>query len=165
MKPPYEITPDIVKQISSISEKIGEISAKYLDRQSPQLRKQNKIKTIHSSLQIEGNALTEEQITAIIESKRVIGSQKDILEVKNAIGVYDNLSKYKSTSEKSFLSAHKSLLHGLVGDAGNYRKQGVGIAKGNIIAHIAPPYESVPSLMRGLFEYLKDKNEITLIKS
>ena len=165
MKPPYDITPEILKRISSISEKIGEVNAKYLDKQSPQLRKQNKIKTIHSSLQIEGNTLTENQITAIIENKRVIGHQKDILEVKNAIEVYDKLFKYKSTSEKSFLSAHKKLLYGLVDNAGSYRKQGVGIAKGDIIEHIAPPYENVPFLMRDLFEYLKDKNEIALIKS
>lgn len=164
-RPPYKITPEVLKFITSISEKIGEINAKYLDKPNPQLRKQNKIKTIHSSLQIEGNTLSEEQITAIIENKRVIGPQKDILEVKNAIEVYDNISKLKSNSEKSFLSAHKNLLNGLVEDAGNYRKKSVGIAKGDFIAHIAPPYENVPFLMKNLFEYLKNKDEIELIKS
>ena len=73
MKPPYDITPKILRLIRSISEKIGEFNANYLSKQSPQLRKQNRIKTIHSSLQIEGNTLTEEQITALIENKRVIG--------------------------------------------------------------------------------------------
>ncbi len=92
MKPPYKITPETLNLITSISEKIGEINAKYLDKQNPQLRKQNKIRTIHSSLQIEGNTLTEEQITAIIKNKRVIGPQKDIIEVKNAIEVYDKIS-------------------------------------------------------------------------
>lgn len=85
MKPPYDITPKILKQISSISEKIGEVNANYLSKQSSQLHKQNRIKTIHSSLQIEGNTLTEEQITALIENKRVIGTEKDVLEVLNAI--------------------------------------------------------------------------------
>lgn len=165
IKPPYKITPKILKFITSISEKIGEINAKYLNKPNPQLRKQNKIKTIHSSLQIEGNTLSEEQITAIIENKRVVGPQKDILEVKNAIEVYDNLSKLKSNSEKSFLSAHKNLLNGLVENAGNYRKKSVGIAKGNFVAHIAPPSENVPFLMKNLFEYLKNKDEIELIKS
>lgn len=164
-KPPYKITPEILKFITSISEKIGEINAKYLDKPNPQLRKQNKIKTIHSSLQIEGNTLSEEQITAIIENKRVIGPLKDILEVKNAIEVYDNISKLKPNSEKNFLSAHKNLLNGLVKNAGNYRKKSVGIAKGNFIAHIAPPHENVPFLMKNLFEYLKSKDEIALIKS
>ena len=165
MKPPYKITPEILKFVSSISEKMGEINAKYLHKQSPQLRKQNKIKTIHSSLQIEGNTLTEEQVIAIIENKKVIGSQKEILEVKNAIDVYDNLVTYTANSEKSFLSAHGQLLNGLVLDAGNYRRQGVGIAKGEIIAHIAPPFDNVPFLMKGLFDYLDIDDEISLIKS
>jgi Fic family protein len=89
MKPPYEITPSILKLIISISEKLGEANANYLTKPSPQLRKRNKIKTIHSSLKIEGNTLTEEQITALIENKRVIGPKKDVLEVINAIDVYD----------------------------------------------------------------------------
>lgn len=165
MTPPYKITPDILKRITSVSEKTVEVNAKYLDKQSPQSRKQNRIKTIHSSLQIEGNTLAEEQITAIIENKRVGGPRKDILEVKNAIEVYDNLSKYKSNSEKSFLSAHEKLLFGLIDNAGSYRKKSVGIAKGNVIEHVAPPYENVPFLMKKLFDYLKDYDEIALIKS
>ena len=68
MKPPYQITPKILKLITSISEKLGEVNANYLIKQSPQLRKQNRIKTIHSSLKIEGNTLSEEQITAIIDN-------------------------------------------------------------------------------------------------
>ena len=73
MKPPYDITSIILKLIASISSKLGEVNATYLSKQSPQLRKQNRIKTIHSSLQIEGNTLTQEQITALIENKKVIG--------------------------------------------------------------------------------------------
>ena len=103
MKPPYDITPKILKLISSISEKIGEVNANYLSKQSPQLRKQNRIITIHSSLQIEGNTLTEEQITALIENKRVIGPEKDVLEVLNAIKVYEKLEEYTFSSDKSFL--------------------------------------------------------------
>jgi Fic family protein len=165
MKPPYDITPKILKLISSISEKIGEVNAKYLSKQSPQLRKQNRIKTIHSSLQIEGNTLTEEQITALIENKRVIGPEKDVLEVLNAIKVYEKLEEYKFTLDKSFLKAHLELMNGLIESAGKYRKQSVGIVKGTKVEHIAPPYENVPYLMKDLFEYLKDSEELTLIKS
>ena len=114
MKPPYEITTSILKLITSISEKIGQVNAVYLVKQSPQLRKQNRIKTIHSSLQIEGNTLTEEQITAIIENKRVLAPQKDIAEVLNALKVYDKLRAFKPHSEKSFLEAHQILMNGLV---------------------------------------------------
>lgn len=165
MKPPYDITPKILKMISSISEKIGEVNANYLSKQSPQLRKQNRIKTIHSSLQIEGNTLTEEQITALIENKRVLGPEKDVLEVLNAIKVYEKLEEYKFSSDKSFLKAHLQLMNGLIESAGKYRKQGVGIVKGTNVEHIAPPYEHVPHLMKDLFEYLKDSDELTLIKS
>jgi Fic family protein len=165
MKPPYDITQKILKLISSISEKIGEVNANYLSKQSPQLRKQNRIKTIHSSLQIEGNTLTEEQITALIENKRVIGPEKDVLEVLNAIKVYEKLEEYKFSSDKSFLKAHLQLMNGLIESAGKYRKQGVGIVKGTKVEHIAPPFENVPHLMKDLFEYLKDSEELTLIKS
>jgi Fic family protein len=165
MKPPYDITPKILKLISSISEKIGEVNANYLTKQSPQLRKQNRIKTIHSSLRIEGNTLTEEQITALIENKRVIGPEKDVLEVLNAIKVYEKLDRYKFSSDKSFLKAHLELMNGLIESAGKYRKQGVGIVKGTIVEHVAPPFENVPHLMKDLFEYLKDSDELTLIKS
>lgn len=165
MKPPYDITPNILKLIRSISEKIGEVNATYLSKQSPQLRKQNRIKTIHSSLQIEGNTLTEEQITALIENKRVIGPEKDVIEVINAIKVYEKLKDYSYSSDKSFLKAHLELMKGLIDSAGKYRKQAVGIVKGTKVEHIAPPHQNVPYLMKDLFEYLKDAEELTLIKS
>jgi Fic family protein len=165
MKPPYDITPTILKLITSISEKLGEVNATFLTKQSPQLRKQNRIKTIHSSLQIEGNTLTEEQITALLDNKRVIGPEKDIIEVVNAIKVYEKLNHYNFTSEKSFLKAHFALMNGLIKNAGTYRNQGVGIVKGTKVEHVAPPADNVPFLMKNLFDYLQDQEELTLIKS
>jgi len=165
MKPPYDITPTVLKLISAISEKLGEVNANFLNRQSPQLRKQNRIKTIHSSLQIEGNTLTEEQITALIENKRVIGPEKDVLEVLNAIKVYERLKEFNFSSDKSFLKAHSELMAGLIENSGKYRRKGVGIVKGTKVEHVAPPYENVPYLMNDLFEYLKNSDELVLIKS
>ena len=165
MKPPYEITSSILKLITSISEKIGEVNANLLNKPSPKLRKQNRIKTIHSSLRIEGNTLTEEQITALLENKRVIGPKKDVLEVLNAIEIYENLDIYKPSNEKSFLKAHKNLMKDLIEDAGKYRKQSVGIVKGSKVEHVAPPFRNLPYLMKDLFEYLKKSDEIELIKS
>ncbi len=165
MKPPYEITPKILQFVTQISEKIGEINANLLDKPSPTLRKQNRIKTIHNSLKIEGNTLTEKQITAILENKRVIGPEKDIKEVINTIEVYNNIENFKYHNEKDFLKAHKVIMTGLIENPGGYRKQGVGIVKGTKIEHIAPPYENVIYLMKDLFKYLKDKNELSLIKS
>ena len=165
MKPPYDITPKILKLIASISEKLGEVNANFLNKPSPQLRKQNKIKTIHSSLKIEGNTLTEEQITALLDKKRVIGPKKDVQEVLNAIDVYVNIANYNPLDEKSFLKAHKTLMANLIGGAGKYRKQGVGIVKGSKVEHLAPPFENVPYLMKDLFSYLNQPDEIELIKS
>lgn len=165
MKPPYDITTKILRLISSISAKIGEISANFIDRPSPQLRKQNKIKTIHSSLSIEGNTLTQEQVTAIIDNKNVIGPEKDIIEVLNAIKVYESLTTFNPLSSKSFLSAHKFLMNKLIENPGKYRSQGVGIFQGAKATHIAPPAINVPHLMDNLFNYLKKEDELTLIKS
>lgn len=165
MKPPYEISTEILKYLTQISEKIGEVNAKYLIKTNPTLRKQNQIKTIHASLSIEGNTLTEAQITAIIENKRVVGPEKDITEVINALEVYKIINKLKPHNEKDFLKAHQLLLKNLINNPGKYRKQGVGIVKGSKVEHVAPSFENVPYLMNDLFEYLKDKSELTLIKS
>lgn len=95
----------------------------------------------------------------------MVGTEKDILEVLNALDVYKNINKLKPENEKDFLKAHKLLLQKLINEPGKYRKQGVGIVKGSKVEHIAPPFGNVPYLMKDLFEYLKDKNELTLIKS
>jgi Fic family protein len=165
MKPPYDISSEILGLISSISTKLGEVNANFLQKQSPHLRKQNRIKTIHSSLQIEGNTLSEEQITALIENRSVIGPEKDVKEVLNAIKVYDNLNTYKPTLASSFLNAHKTLMNGLIENPGKYRNKGVGIVQGSNVAHIAPPAENVIYLMSDLFDYLKKDKDISLIKS
>jgi len=165
MKPPYRITSFILSKVSSISEKLGEVNANYLSKPSPQLRKQNRIKTIHSSLRIEGNTLTEEQVTALLDNKRVLGPKKDIQEVLNAIKVYDQLSIFDPYSRESFLSAHELLMGGLIEQLGRFRNQSVGIVHGKEIAHVAPPAVNVPFLMKDLFGYLKNDEDLILIKS
>ena len=165
IKPPYKLTEKVLKLITSISELIGETNATHVDNPSPQLRKKNKIKTIHYSLKIEGNILTEQQITALLENKRVIGPQKDVTEVLNAIKVYENMEHFDFKSQKSFLSAHKLLMNRLIENPGKYRTQGVGIVKGPKVEHLAPPAQNVKGLMNDLFKYLKEDKELVLIKS
>jgi len=165
MKPPYKITTRILELISSISEKIGEVNAAYLFRPPTELRKKNRIKTIHSSLEIEGNSLSLDQVTAILNNKRIIAPEKDILEVKNAIKVYENLYSYNSTSLTSFCSAHETLMQGLIENPGKIRTKSVGIIKGATITHIAPPGDIVKSLVKDLFDYLKKEKDLLLIKS
>jgi Fic family protein len=165
MKPPYKITGKILKLVASISEKIGEVNSVHLNKPPTELRKTNRIKTIHSSLEIEGNTLTIEQVTAIFENKRVAGPKKDILEVKNAIAVYDYLDKLNPYNFDSFCEAHGILMNGLIESAGRIRSKSVGIVKGSEVAHIAPPVEMLNPLLNDLFDYLKNDDDLVLIKS
>lgn len=165
MKPPYQVTTKILEQISSISEKVGEINAAYLYMPPTELRKKNRIKTIQSSLEIEGNSLSLDQVTAILDNKKVIAPKKDILEVKNAIKAYQNIDSYNPTSLTSFCKAHGILMNGLIENAGKIRTKSVGILKGSTVTHIAPPGDVVKSLVKELFEYLKKNKDLLLIKS
>lgn len=165
MKPPYRITGKILGFVASISEKLGEINAAHLTKPPAELRKKNRIKTIHASLEIEGNTLTIEQITAIIENRRVVGPKKDILEVKNAVKVYGALNQLNPFSFKSFCKAHGILMDGLVDSAGRLRGKNVGILKGDKVAHVAPKSEMLKPLLNDLFDYLKNDDDLLLIKS
>lgn len=165
MKPPYKLTVKILKLVALISEKIGEVNSAHLHKPPTELRKKNRIKTIHSSLEIEGNTLTIEQVTSIIEKKRVIGPKKEIQEVKNAIAVYDYLDKLNPFDFDSFCEAHGKLMNGLVESAGKIRNKSVGIVKGTEIAHIAPRGEMIKPLLSDLFDYLKNDEDLILIKS
>jgi Fic family protein len=165
MKPPYSITPAILTLISSISEKLGIINASHLQAPRTELRKANRIKTIHSTLEIEGNTLSLDQVTAVIENKRVIAPQKDILEVKNAIHVYDALQSFNALSLPSFLKAHALLMQGLIMKPGKFRSAGAGIVKGSKLTHLAPKANMVKALMNDLFSYLKNDKDLLLIKS
>nr|MBC8479057.1 Fic family protein [FCB group bacterium] len=131
----------------------------------PELRKRNRIKTIQSSLEIEGNTLTEEQITDLVNDKRVLAPQKDILEVKNAIEVYRKLDDFDIYDLTSICQAHEILMLGLVVEPGKLRSSSVGIVKGNEVTHIAPPGRRVAPLIAELFEYLKNDSDLLLIKS
>ena len=165
IQPPFDITNTILHLITEISEKIGEVNAHHLHRPSPELRKRNRVKTIKASLEIEGNTLSEKQITAIIENKRVLGPKEDIIEVINAIDVYEKLSLLKPSSIKSFLKAHKLLMNGLMDTPGQLRKKSVGIVKGKEVSHVAPPPKHLPFLMKDLFDYYKTSEDPVLIKS
>lgn len=164
MKPPYEITAEILSLYGQIKELLGQCKSLLLVRPEARLRKQNRIKTIHSSLAIEGNTLDIDQITAIVDNSRVIGPKKDILEVINAIEAYDNLSLFDSSSLNDFLSAHNTLMNGLVKKSGTFRTKQVGVLHGTEVKHVAPPHKIIPDLMKDLFEYLRKDKDLTVIK-
>ena len=164
-KPPFEITSKIIELISNISEKIGEINYLQNNPYHIKLRKENRIKTIHSSLAIENNSLSLKQITAIIEGKHVLGNSNEIKEVKNSIQAYDLLLSLNPYNEKDLLKAHKLMMQDLVERNGKYRTDGVGIFDGAKVVHLAPPADRVPELMFDLFKWLKESDVHPLIKS
>ncbi|MDR1182158.1 MAG: Fic family protein, partial [Bacteroidales bacterium] len=129
------------------------------------LRKENRIKTIHSSLWIEANSLSLEQVTDIVNGKRVAGPEKDILEVKNAIIAYDELLECNPYEEKDLLQQHGLLMKGLLENAGKYRNTGIGVFAGEVPVHLAPPYQRVPLLMRQLLDWTKNTELPQVVKS
>lgn len=165
MKPPYQITSKIMSLIVSISETIGQINAMHLYKPTTELRKKNRIKTIKFSLEIEGNSLSEEQVTALIENKRILAPEKDIIEVQNAIKVYELLNDFNPFKLKDLEKAHGILMQNLIEQPGKFRSKNVGIVKGSKVEHLAPDGSIVLGLMKDLFDYLKNDTEIILIKS
>ena len=148
--------------IASMLERIEIIREKSL---TPQLRRENRIKTIHSSLWIEANTLTLEQVTDIVNGKHVLGPEKDILEAKNAIIAYDELLDCNPYREKDLLSQHALLMNGLIKDAGKYRQSGIGVFSGDVPVHVAPPPSRVPILMSLLLEWTKKTELPQIVKS
>ena len=157
--PPFTITTDIVNLVAAISEQIGQLDTSALTN-SPQLRKQNRIKTITGTLAIEGNTLSEEKITAIIEGKSVLGSVRELAEVEGAIAAYDALPNFQPASVQHLLSAHRLMMAGILTEAGTFRSKAVGIHKGGKVQHIAPPAHKVSGLISELMQWLQQDHPL-----
>jgi Fic family protein len=127
------------------------------------LRRINRIRTIQGSLAIEGNTLTEEQITAILEGKRVIAPPREVQEVRNAIKAYDRFDRWDPYSIRDLLEAHRVLMTGLLDRPGAYRTGKVGVMAGQTVVHLAPPAARVPNLMNDLVGWLKSTDQHPLI--
>ena len=150
-KPPYTLTSNMVNLISVISEELTRIEYDEKHIITPQLRKVNRIKTIAGTLEIEGNLLGEEKITAILAGKRVMGTALEVCEVEGAIKAYKELENYQHDEIVDLLTAHGYLMNGILKTAGKFRKVNVGVGK-----HIAPPSHKVEELMIQLFDWLKN---------
>ncbi len=164
-KPPYTVTSKMINQISAIMKQIGKLTSNSGLDNKPQLRRTNKINSIYSSLAIENNALTKNQVKDIINGKLVVGPKRDILEVQNAIKVYDDILKIDPFNQNDLLIYHGIMMESLTDDAGRYRLGQEGVFDGDQVIHLAPPANRVPSLMKDLFDYSNNYEENLIIKS
>jgi Fic family protein len=149
--------------VAEIAASLGRLDAIASPGKVPMLRRENRIKSIHSSLAIENNTLTLDQVTAVIEGKRVLGPAREVQEVKNAFEAYEAMSSWNPSASKDLLSAHRILMRGLMDDAGRFRSRAVGIAQGRRIVHLAPPADRVPGLMKDLLGWLKRSDAHPLV--
>ena len=164
-KPPFTVSPKAINLIASISSQIERYAIKMEQEDTLRLRRANRIKTIHSSLAIEGNTLSEGEVQAVLEGKTVVAPLKEIQEVRNAIKTYELYPKLDPFSIQDLLLAHGTMMAGLVDEAGVFRKGGVGVFDGDKPVHIAPPAERVRDLMNDLFVWLENADDHLLIRS
>lgn len=164
--PPYEITDEMLELVSEIMENLGKLSSVNELEKLPRLRRVSRIKSIHSSLAIENNTLSIEQVTDVINGKRVFAPQKDIEEVHNAFNAYEKLSEINPYNIEDLLKVHGIMMNGLVKEAGHLRSGQVGVYNqdGKVI-HLAPPAEFVPKQLEQLFDWVKTSSANMLIKS
>src|SRR5574344_533553 len=158
-KPPFKITNKIMMLVSDIATEATRLNDfRYLDR-SPRLRRDNRIESIHSSLAIEANSLSLDEVKSVINGIPVLGPQKDIQEVKDAIAAYDVMEKVRPFSLEDFLRVHSLLTEHTVRESGHYRSGGEGVFDGDRCIFMAPPPEMVPSLMDDLFEWVRTSSK------
>ena len=164
-KPPYTITSAILAQVSEISELISDIKHIEAKKITPKLRKKNLVRSITGSLQIEGNSFTEEKVTAVLDGKGVLGTLKEVEEVKGAIKAYESLENYNHIKLSDLLQSHKLMMDSLLNNAGSFRSSNVGVYGKDGVSHVAPPPYRVAELMGELFDWLAVTNEHPLVVS
>ncbi|MBO4636947.1 MAG: Fic family protein [Clostridiales bacterium] len=163
--PPFKMSEEITNLVIEIAELTGKMTVSEQLTKNPKLRRENRIRSIHSSLAIEQNSLTIDQVSDVIDGKKVLGPPQDIREVKNAFEAYEILSKLNPYSVKDLLKAHKIMMTGLVKEAGVFRSKGVGVYAGDQLIHAGTPADYVPELIGQLFEWLKKAKLHPLVKS
>ncbi|MBR3562914.1 MAG: Fic family protein [Bacteroidales bacterium] len=164
-RPPFTISAKAINLIAKISSQLERYAIRMEQEDTLRLRRANRIKTIHSSLAIEGNTLSEGEVQAVLEGKKVVAPLKEIQEVKNAIKTYELYPKLNPFSVQDLLLAHGTMMSGLVDEAGMFRKGGVGVFDGDKPIHIAPPADRVRGLMSDLFGWLENADDHLLIRS
>lgn len=164
-KPPFTLTSQAVNLIAEIAARVERCKVRMEHAETLRLRKANRIRTIHSSLAIEGNRLSEGQVRDIINGRQVIAPPKEIQEVKNAIRTYELYPELDPFRIEDLLRAHRTMMEALTDQAGMYRSSGVGVFSGTVCLHMAPPAARVPQLVEDLFAWLVSAGDHLLVRS
>lgn len=152
--PPFEVTSESIRLLAEIERQLGRYEGLHQPRPAPRLRKSLRVRTVQSSVAIEGNTLTEEQITALLDGRRVAGPPREILEAQNALAAYDRLPEWAPENRDDLLAAHGILMGGLINRSGRWRRGGVGVLQGTRVAHLAPPASRVAGLVGDVLRFL-----------
>ena len=159
--PPFSITNEMVSLVSEISDKLGRISNYKEFESKPYLRRNNRIKSIHSSLAIEANSLSMDEVRAVVNGKPVIGPQKEIQEVKNAYAAYEQIGSFDPYSVEELKRLHGLLTKYTVDESGAFRRGEEGVFDGDRCIFMAPPAHLVQQLMDDLFGWMaREKDSV-----
>jgi Fic family protein len=159
--PPFSIANKMLDLVATIMEKIGKLDNYNSLNKMPTLRRNNRINSIHSSLAIEANSLSLNQVKDIINGKMVLGPQKEIQEVKNAYKAYEMINEVSPYSIKDLLKVHGVMTYLTLDESGIFRSSAEGVFDGEKCIFMAPPQDRVPGLMEELFDFMKrGKNNI-----
>ena len=157
--PPYQITDKVLALVADISEKIGKITERTNLDSKPHLRKNNKIKSIHSSLKIEANSLSLDEVRDVINGRTVMGERKEIQEVKNAYSAYEEIGKFDVYNLNDFKRLHGVMTKYIVEESGCFRKGEEGVFNGDKCIFMAPPAKFVPEQMQNLFDWMQKSRD------
>ncbi len=163
--PPFHVSAEAINKVALISALVERYAIRLEQEDGPRLRRANRIRTIHSSLAIEGNGMSEEQVRDVIEGRQVVAPLREIQEVKNAIRCYELYPQLNPLSAQDMLRAHGTMMQALSDEAGQWRRRGVGVFAEARCVHMAPPAERVPLLMEELFAWLQAAQDHWLIRS
>lgn len=164
-KPPYTITEKAADYLAKIVETVTRLEFGTFFKRDIKLHRENRVRTIHSSLAIEGNSLSLDEVTAVIEGKVVAGKQAEMKEVKNAYEAYDKIMTFDPYSVSDFLKAHKLMTQGLVKESGKFRSGDVGVFDGVVVVHVGERPQFVLQLIEDLFGWAKESELHLILKS
>ncbi|GHU61508.1 Fic family protein [Clostridia bacterium] len=164
-KPPFTITLKAADYLTKIVEAVTRLEFATGFKRDIKLHRKNRVRSIYSSLAIEGNSLTLGEVTAIIEGRLIAGQQAEVKEVKNAFEAYDKIMTFDPYSVKDFLKAHKLMTDELVKESGKFRNGDVGVFDGDVVIHMGARPEFVPQFIRDLFAWAKETELHPVLKS